>query len=262
MKVKILRSIFLVCSLLFLFSAVIYTGCNNSTDKKSSGDTTSENNDNSQTSGLSAQGKEIFYKASTETGLMCADCHSDGSNTSNTLTKYFSPVNGVPKRTSTYHGMITREEVKKTAGGSTICWERYLGYKDELTPDQINALNAYFEEIATPNDPTEEVYETIALPDRDKDKFKLQRDEIVKLKGDAEHGQTLFKDACSHCHSKDSPVKDVPHLNEYEGDVRGIAFNVRLGHDVMPFFKEGQITNQDIADISEFIMTKVVQPQK
>lgn len=97
MKVKILRPIFLVCSLLFLFSAVIYTGCNNSTDKKSSGDTTSENNDNSQTSGLSAQGKEIFYKASTETGLMCADCHSDGSNTSNTLTKYFSPVNGVPK---------------------------------------------------------------------------------------------------------------------------------------------------------------------
>lgn len=259
MKVKALRPIFLLCSLLFLFSAIIYSGCTESTDKKSSEDNKTSGEQTTSGSELSAKGKEIFYAISTETGLKCADCHGDGSNTDVTLTKYFSSVNGVPKRTSTYHGMITGEEVKKTAGGSTICWERYLGYKDELTADQINALNAYFEQIATPNDPTEVVYKTLALPKPDKEKFKLQRDEIMALKGDAANGEKLFKNACSSCHSGDTKVKDVPNLQEYEGDVRGVAYKVCLGDEYMPFFRDDKISNQDIADISEFIMTKVVQ---
>lgn len=258
MKVKVLRPVFLLCSLLFLFSAIIYSGCSDSPDKESSGDNSSVE---LKTSGseLSAKGKEMFYAVSTETGLKCADCHGDGSNSAVTLTQYFSPVNGVPKRTSTYHGMITGEEVKKTAGGSTICWERYLGYTDEMTPEQINALNAYFEEIATPNDPKEIVYETLALPKPDKDKFKLQRDEIMALKGDAANGEKLFNNACASCHNAETKIKDVPNLQEYEGDGRGVAFNMRLGHELMPFYREDKISNQDIADISEFIMTKVVK---
>jgi cytochrome c len=259
MKVKALRPIFLLCSLLFLFSAIIYSGCTESPDKKSSGDNNTSGDQTTSGSELSAKGKEMFYAVSTETGLKCADCHGDGSNIDVTLTQYFSSVNGVPKRTSTYHGMITGEEVKKTAGGSTICWERYLGYTDEMSPEQINALNAYFEEIATPNDPTEVIYETLALPKPDKDKFKLQRDEIMSLKGDAVNGETLFKNACASCHHSESKVKDIPNLQEYEGDGRGIAYNMRLGHDLMPFYREDKMSNQDIADISEFIMTKIVK---
>lgn len=262
MKVKVLRPIFLLCSLMFLFSAILYTGCTEKSDKvgENSYDKSGETSGDQKTgSELSAKGKEIFYAVSTETGLKCADCHGDGSNSDVTMTKYFSPVNGVPKRTSTYHGMITGEEVKKTAGGSTICWERYLGYTDELTPDQINALNAYFEEIATPDDPTEVKYETVALPKPDKEKFKLQREKIIALKGDASNGEMLFKNACTTCHSGDSKVKDVANLQEYEGDVKGVAYKVRLGDEIMPFYREDKITDQDIADLSEFIMTKVVQ---
>src|SRR5690606_17271912 len=159
---KPLRISFLICSLIFLLSTLIYSGCTEKSDKvgensyDKSGETTG-------TPELSVKGKEMFYAVSTETGLACADCHSDGTNDANSLTKFFSPVNGVPKRTSTYHGMIKGEEVQNTAGGSTLCWQRYLGYQDEMTPEQINSLNAYFESIATANDPTEIVYETLAL---------------------------------------------------------------------------------------------------
>lgn len=257
MKVKILRPVFLICSL-FLFSVILYTGCGDKKDD-TSGNNTGGNNNQTGSSELSAKGKEIFYTASTETGLKCADCHSDGSNDDKSLTKFFSPVNGVPKRTSTYHGMFKGEDVVKTAGGSTLCWERYLGYTDKMTADQISALNAYFEEIATPNDPTEVVYETIALPERDKDKLKTERDIILKLKGDPENGQKLFKEACSFCHSQDTPVKDVPNLQEYEGNEKGVVYNARLGDEYMPFYRKDKLTDQDIADLGAFIMTKVVQ---
>ena len=258
MKVKNLRPVFLICSLL-LFSAILFIGCGDRKDETSGNNTTDGNNEQTGSSELSAKGKEIFYAASTETGLKCADCHSDGTNDDKSLTKFFSPVNGVPKRTSTYHGMFKGEEVVKTAGGSTVCWERYLGYTDELTPEQISALNAYFEEIATPNDPKEIVYETIALPERDKEKLKVERDVILKLTGNPDNGQKLFKEACSFCHSKDTPVKEVPNLQEYEGNEKGIIYKARLGDEYMPFFRKDKLTDQDIADLGAFIMTKVVQ---
>mgnify|MGYP002622658843 CR=1 FL=1 len=257
MKVKNLRPVFLICSL-FLFSALIYTGCGEKKDE-SSGKNTVGDTEKTGSSELSVKGKELFYAVSTETGLKCADCHSDGTNDDKSLTKFFSPVNGVPKRTSTYHGMFKGEDVVKTAGGSTVCWERYLGYTDEMTPDQISALNAYFEEIATPNDPTEIVYETIALPERDKEKLKVERDVILKLTGNPENGQKLFKEACSFCHSQETSVKDVPNLQEYEGNEKGVVYNSRLGDGHMPFYRKDKLTDQDIADLSVFIMTKVVQ---
>ncbi len=255
---KPLRMSFLFCSLIFLLSTLIYSGCTEKSDKvgensyDKSGETTG-------TPELSVKGKEMFYALSTETGLACADCHSDGTNDANSLTKFFSPVNGVPKRTSTYHGMIKGEEVQNTAGGSTLCWQRYLGYQDEMTPEQINSLNAYFESIATANDPTEIVYETLALPERDKDKFKQVREEILGMTGDAVNGEKKFNEACAFCHSTETRVKDVPNLQEYEGDGRGVVYNTILGEEYMPFYHKDKLSYQDIADISEFVMTKVVQ---
>ena len=244
---------------IILFAAVIAgAGCSDSGDKKDTGGSTDSSGTGDGSNALINQGKEIFYAASTETGLKCASCHSDGTNDDVTLTKYFSPINGADKRTSTYHGMFTGEEVAKNAGGATICWKTYLEYKEDLTPDQINALNAYYESVAKSDDPTEIVYETLALPTRDKQKFKEERAEIIKLTGDKENGQKLFKDACGSCHGKDTGVKDVPNLQEYEGDVKGIAYMTRLGDGHMPFFRKDKLSDQDIADISAFVMTTIV----
>jgi cytochrome c len=258
---KPLRISFLFCSLVFLASCILYSGCTEKSDKvdQSSGDTDKKPRETTGNSDLSTKGKELFYMTSTETGLACADCHSDGTNNANPLTKFFSPVNGVPERISTYHGMFTGEEVKNTAGGSTLCWERYLEMPDKMTPEQISSLNAYFESISTDNDPKEIVYETLALPEKDKDKFKQEREVILGMKGDAINGEKLFNEACAFCHSAESKVNNIPNLQEYEGDGRGVIYNTLLGDEYMPFYHKDKLSYQGIADISEFIMTKVVK---
>lgn len=255
---KPLRVSLLFCSLVFLVSCLVYSGCTEQRERDSDvpGDDSGEVS--SQTGDVTA-GKDLFYSVSTETGLACADCHSDGTNGSNSLTKIFSPVNGVLQRPATYHGMFKGEEIKNTAGGSTICWQRYLGYQDEMTKDQIISLNDYFASLDGEGDTGEMIYETLALPEKDKDKFKQVREEILALKGDAVNGEKMFNEACAHCHSTETKVKDVPNLQEYEGDGRGVVYNTILGEEYMPFYHKDKLSYQDIADISEFIMTKVVK---
>ncbi len=72
---------------------------------KTDSNVSAQNNSNS---GDNTPGKEIFYMKSNQNNIACADCHSDGTNNNNPLTRYFSNIQGANKRTSTYFGKIYR----------------------------------------------------------------------------------------------------------------------------------------------------------
>jgi mono/diheme cytochrome c family protein len=202
-------------------------------------------------------GKELFYMKSSVNNIACADCHSDGTNDANPLTKYFSNIQGADKRTSTYHGKFTGEEVLKNAGGATICWESYEKNKTPLTTEQINALNDYYASVAKDNSPGEMQYETIALPTRDRTKLKSVQNAVLELKGDPEKGEKNFENACAFCHGDNATVKKVPRIfDDFEGNVKSIVYNVKLGDGSMPFFHSPAMSDQELADIAAYIMKR------
>lgn len=231
-------------------------------EKKTEADTkvkkdTSVKNSIPSGSGSTSAGKEIFYMKSNQNNIACADCHSDGTNNSNPLTKYFSNINGANKRTSTYLGKFTGEEVAKNAGGATLCWTDYMRMKTPLTEDQIKSLNDYYASVASADSPTEIKYETIALPTKDKNKLKEEQKLVMTLKGDPVKGEQDFKAACGFCHGENSTIKKIPSvLEDFDGNVKSITYNVRFGDGAMPFFKKQTLSDQEIADISAYIMQK------
>lgn len=225
-------------------------------DAKVKKDTTKKNS-TTQSTGSNSSGKEIFYMKSNQNNIACADCHSDGTNNINPLTKYFSNIQGANKRTSTYSGKFTGEEVLKNAGGATICWTEYMRMKTPLTEEQIKSLNEYYASVASTDSPTEIKYETIALPTKDKNKLKEEQKVVMALKGDPVKGEQDFKAACGFCHGENSTIKKIPSvLEDFEGNVKSITYNVRFGDGAMPFFKNQTLSEQEIADISAYIMQK------
>lgn len=233
-------------------------GCGKNTEQNQTGtqNNNQSGNGTSSASDLAAKGKEIFYMQSDVNNIKCADCHSDGTNTSNPMTKYFSNVIKADLRSSVYSGMFTGDAVKQNAAGATVCYKTYLRKKEPLTTDQINALNAYYESLPG-NDTAIMVYQTIALPTRDKEKLKPIQEEIGKLTGNADNGKVLFDNACGLCHNPDSKIKKVPDVfDEFEGNYKSIAYNVYLGDGPMPFYHTDKLTPQDLADLSAFLTKK------
>lgn len=245
--------------LVIIFTAsLIINGCGKeekTPEVKDNSGSIEKKSEQTESKSQSSPGKEFFYMKSSSNNIACADCHGDGTNSDRPLTKYFSDIKGADKRTSTYHGKIKGEEVKSTAGGATICWESYMKMKTPMTPEQINMLNEYYASLGTSDSPTEIIYETIALPTKDKTKLREVQKEVLKLKGDPVKGETTFKDACAVCHGETSTVKKVPSvLEDFEGNTKSVTYNVRLGDGAMPFFNMSVLSDQDIADISEYIL--------
>jgi len=250
-------------SLIYLFSVFLFvsliTGCDkkeNTGNEKQKTDETAKNNETKkEETQKTSPGKELFYLKSSVNNIACADCHSDGTNSTKPLTRFFSNIQGANKRTSTYSGKFTGEEVLKNAGGATVCWESYERMKTPLTDEQINALNEYYASVATGDSPTEIKYETIALPTRDKAKLKIEQKNIMALTPDPGRGAMEFNNACSSCHGDLAFVKKVPDIfDEFEGNEKSIIYNVRLGDGAMPFFDKTRLTDQMLANISAFIM--------
>jgi len=171
-----------------LFTSLIFTSCGKKEDK-------TEVSQNTKSGDLVSKGKELFYQSSNLTGLKCADCHSDGTNTNNTNTKYFSDIIGASKRASVYAGTISGDNVKKTGAGATLCWETFLKMGKPITPEEINALNAYYESLK--GEVKEIKFTTIALPNRDKAKLKEDQLKIERLTANIQNGETKFKQTCN-----------------------------------------------------------------
>lgn len=244
---------------LSLIISAIILSCNknsNESVKKDSNEKTETGKNQNSGSNLASAGKELFYMKSKANNNSCSNCHSDGTNTGKGMTKFFSSIQGADKRTSTYLGKFTGEDVKKNAGGATVCWESYLKMKTPLTEDQINSLNAYYASVDGANLPSELKYETIALPVKDKTKLREEQKSVMSLKGDAQKGEEIFNNVCGTCHGDNHSVKAPPILEDYDGNVKSIVYNVRLGDGAMPFFKKDVLSDQELADICAFILKK------
>lgn len=246
----------------FLFLSVLLISCGKEDvkDVKSESDSKPKK-ENAETKSGSAEtkqsspGRELFYAKSKENNIACADCHGDGSNTSSAMTKYFSNVAGADKRTSTYHGKFTGAEVAAHAGGATVCWEAYMKMKTPLTPEQITALNQYYASLPSADVQAEVKYETIALPKPDKAKLKIAQKNVMSLTGNASDGEKKFNDACGICHGQNKTVRKTPDIfDDFDGNVKSITYNVRFGDGAMPFYKEKDLSDQDVADIAAYIL--------
>ena len=208
--------------------------------------------ENSGTGGLVSKGKELFYQSSNLTGLKCADCHSDGSNNDKSNTKYFSDVIGASKRTSVYSGMITGDDVKRKGAGASVCWDTYLKMGRPVSQEEIDALNAYFESLR--GEVKESKYTSIAIPTQNKSKLKDDQVKIASLTPDIVNGEKKFKETCGFCHGGKT-VKHVPSLFEdFDGNLKSIVYHIRFGAKFMPFYSYEKLTDQDAADISEYIL--------
>jgi len=240
-------------SLIFLlFFFLFLSGCSKKEENKQS----AGNKDNTA-SNLTSKGKEIFYTPSAENNMKCADCHSDGTNTNNILTNYFSDIRGADKRVSVYAGKFKGPEVKDNASGATICWQKYLLKKTLMTDEEIYSLNAYYASVSSGSEPTEIKINNIAIPEPDKNKLKEEQSKIVSLKGDDKRGEELFNKSCSACHGENSQIKKVPNLfKDFDGDAKSVTYMVRFGKKSMPFFGSDKFSTQDIADITAFIIKK------
>jgi mono/diheme cytochrome c family protein len=201
---------------------------------------------------LVSTGKAIFNETSNLTGLKCSDCHSDGTNSNNLNTKYFSDVIGASKRSSVYCGTITGDDVKKKGAGSTICWETYLKMGRPITADEINALNSYFESLK--GDVKESKYTCLVLPVQDKAKLKDDQVKIAGMTANIQNGENKFKETCNFCHGSKT-IKHIPSLFEdFDGNLKSIVFHIRFGAKFMPFYCYERLSDQDVADISEYIL--------
>ncbi len=205
------------------------------------------------TGDASSKGKELFYQQSNLTGLKCADCHSDGTNTDNSNTKYFSDVIKASKRQSVLAGTVTGEDVKKKAAGGAFCWETFMKMGRPITDEEISAFNAYFESL--PGDVKESKYTTIALPKQDKVKLKEDQNKVASLTPDIGNGEKVYKETCGFCHGGKT-VKRVPSLfdEDFEGNLKSIVYHVRFGAKFMPFYSYEKLTDQMTADVTEYIM--------
>jgi cytochrome c553 len=227
------------------------SGSNKKTETKNADSNSSGNNKEG------SSGKQLFYMKSTQNNIACADCHSDGINSANILTKYFSNIQGADKRTSTFLGKFKGEDVSKNAGGATLCWEVYMKMKTPLTDEQIKSLNEYYGSVKGNDSPAEIKYETLALPEKNKAKLKEEQKIIMGLKGDPVKGEKDFNNSCGFCHGDKSTVKKVPSLFEdFDGNIKSITYNIRFGNGAMPFFKKDNLSDQEIADISAYILSK------
>jgi mono/diheme cytochrome c family protein len=225
--------------------------------KKSDEKNQSKTSETVKTEAKGSPGKELFYARSKENNVACADCHGDGTNSQNSLTKYFSNIAGANKRTSTYHGKFQGADVASNAGGATVCWESYMKMKTPLTPEQIASLNEFYSGLTGSNTVEEVKYETIALPEPNKAKLKEAQKRISALTGDAAAGEIKFNDACGMCHGKNKTAKKVPDLfDDFDGNVKSITYNVRFGDGAMPFFNQSVLPDQDVANIAAYILKR------
>jgi len=250
-----------ISSYFFLFSILLFTGIIGCS-KKEKPSTVQDNkkeqiNKDAPSLELSNKGKEIFYMKSEATGLKCADCHDDGTNSSDVHFKYFADIFNANKRPSTYCGTYKGDDVSKNAGGSDLCWKRFLKMETSLSEEQINSLNAYFETIGKGKEIKEFKFTTIALPKPDKEKLKDDQNKIAALTGDVDKGEKLFNETCNYCHSYKSNVKKVGSLfKNFEGNLKSIIFHIRMGSKHMPFYPYEIINNQSASDIATFILKK------
>ncbi|WP_404456332.1 cytochrome c [Virgibacillus necropolis] len=78
------------------------------------------------------------------------------------------------------------------------------------------------------------------------------------MQGDAANGAEIYQSNCMSCHGQEGAGGSAPGLqgNEMASDYDAVVEQVKSGGGGMPAF-EGQLSEQEIADVSAYIAEKV-----
>lgn len=206
------------------------------------------------------------------TGLSCANCHADFDEAANPdgLIRAGHSVVGVPHRGEAKGGMIKGADFARAAGGGGFCYEHFLQRVpgDKVNPTAIptehaEALMAYFEAISGDN--TGPDFEIVMLDD---DAKKAAGEKIGAMTGDPNNGWELFGRACIVCHPAANKAGIGPQLvrsrapRDIDKTMARWATKIRGGGFLMPFYAPDILSDQDIADILEFLRQEIENKKK
>ncbi|RKU20157.1 hypothetical protein C6500_09375 [Candidatus Poribacteria bacterium] len=206
------------------------------------------------------------------TGLSCANCHADFDDAANPdgLIRAGHSVVGVPHRGEAKGGMIKGADFARAAGGGGFCYEHFLQRVpgDKVNPTAIpaehaEALMAYFEAISGDNPGPD--FEFVMLDD---DAKKAAGEKIGAMTGDPNNGWELFGRACIVCHPAANKAGIGPQLvrsrapRDIDKTMVRWATKIRGGGFLMPFYAPDILSDQDIADILEFLRQEIESTKK
>jgi mono/diheme cytochrome c family protein len=221
-----------------------------------------DTSDASQTLSLETRadrGQQIFRdRTFGENEIACADCHADFDEalSKDERIRPGHSILGAHQRVETWNGEFSGDGLKRTAGGAAKCASLYQGkgssVEDALTPEEADALMAFYEYISTGDEAPRLTWTAVTWPgdpDFDPEVFKAELESIEKLHGNAARGRELFDRACAPCH--DTGIGPATRfLKRKAGQV---SRNVRAGEESMPFFSSDKLSDQDVADVQEFV---------
>jgi mono/diheme cytochrome c family protein len=209
---------------------------------------------------VASAGAKLF--TSTSLGKVkssCASCHSVGG--SDSRIKAGHTLAGVTKRTSTWNGMFKGAALEKNAYGASLCATLFQAKAGGLKPDEVASLNEYLKSLeAAPGAMTKNL--TIQWAAKPPLKFDESVDEkvakpilktIMRTRGDAKTGESVFAQSCANCHSFKEKLVGPKFTADIAGEAEIIASAIRFGYNAMPFFAKDKLSDQQVADVVAYI---------
>ena len=241
-----------------LIAAICVTACEERTSDQSG---TQETHRTGEFKELAQRGYAIF----TDRGfgavpVACNDCHTEYAEHLDTTRLYPAhTLLGAANRRTTWYGEFKGQALERTGAGAAKCaliyQERGETLFDALSQDELDALLAFYRYISTGEESRQPEWEALSFPGDtrySRDSLTAIADSLSELRGDPRHGGMLFRKACEPCHARDGEGIG-PHprfLRKYEDK---LFLYVRAGRGIMPFFSYDKLTNQDVADIREYV---------
>jgi len=235
---------------------IVLSACGSDRD---TGASDGENADGQAQEKLAERGQDIFRdRGFGEIEIACIDCHADFDEAlaEEDRIRPGHSILGAHKRAETWNGEFSGAGLQRTAAGAAKCaWlyqEKGSSVEDALTEDEAAALMAYYAYVSPGNEPPLLSWDAVTWPgdpDFDAEIFEKEMEAIADLRGSAPRGETMFARACAPCHDNGlGPATRI--IRRKAGQVPAV---VRAGEDTMPFFSRDRLSDQDIADIQEFL---------
>ncbi|MDT8323842.1 MAG: cytochrome c [Bacteroidota bacterium] len=208
---------------------------------------------------LAERGQDMFRdRGFGEIEIACIDCHADFDKAlaGEDRIRPGHSILGAHKRVETWNGEFSGDGLQRTAAGAAKCaWlyqEKGGSVEDALSEDEAAALMAYYAYVSPGNEAPVLNWDAVTWPgdpDFTPEAFEKEIEAIAKLRGTAARGEAMFDRACAPCH--DTGIGPATRIIKRKA--ADVPATVRGGEDSMPFFSRDKLSDQDIADIQEFL---------
>jgi mono/diheme cytochrome c family protein len=246
-----MKTVWMLAATLIFFGAC---GSDSDTEASDGGEADAQSQEK-----LAERGQDIFRdRGFGEIEIACIDCHADFDEAlaEEDRIRPGHSILGAHRRAETWNGEFSGDGLRRTAAGAAKCaWlyqEKGSGVEDALSEEQAAALMAYYAYVSPGNEPPLLSWEAVTWPgdpDFDAETFEKEMEAIAKLRGAAARGEMMFARACAPCH--DNGLGPATRIIRRKAD--RVPATVRGGEDTMPFFSRDKLSDQDIADIQEFL---------